>query len=67
MFHISYLYMIYHHIMYINEYIHQGLNPKTSWRCIKVFTTKPLQVFDKIKTKFNFIIFNMKLFLKFKL
>ncbi len=58
---------MYIHITYINPQIHQGLNPNVSWRCKKVFITKPLQVFDKEKKRFNFIIFDLKLFLKFKL
>jgi hypothetical protein len=40
---------------------------QTSWKCTKVFTTKPLQGFDKINRRFNFIIFSMKLFKKFKI
>jgi hypothetical protein len=57
---------MYIHITYINAHIHQSFEPKTSWTCTKVFTTKPLHDFDKIKIKFNFIIFEMNLFKKFK-
>jgi hypothetical protein len=66
--HVSYTIFIhdtsmYIHITYINAHIHQGFNP-TSWRCTKVFTTKPLQDFDKILKKS--LNFDIKLFKKFK-
>ncbi len=69
MFHIPYLYMIHQCIYTLHTLMHalSRFELKTTWRCTKVFTTKPLQNFDKIKRKFNFIIFNIKIFLKFKL
>ncbi len=71
--HTCFVYHIY--TWYINVYTHYvhwcthslRVQPQTSCKCTKVFTTKPLQFFDKIKRKFNFVIFDMKLFLKFKL
>jgi hypothetical protein len=52
------------HIMYINAHIHQGLNPRLHENAPRFSSPKPLQIFDKIKRKLNFIIFDMNLFLK---
>jgi hypothetical protein len=46
-------------------HIHQGLNPRFHGNAPR--SSPLIQVFDKIKIKFNFTIFHMKLFLKFKL
>jgi hypothetical protein len=37
---------MYIHIVYINAHIHQGFEPKNSWRCTKVLTTKSFQDFN---------------------
>ncbi len=66
----NYIYTWYNNVYthYINQCMHSSrFEPKTSWRCTKVFTTKPLQEIDNIHIRFSFIIFNMKLFKKFKL
>jgi hypothetical protein len=42
---IMYMFVNYISTKYINAPIHQGLNPKTSWKHTKVLTTKPLQNF----------------------
>jgi hypothetical protein len=60
-----YTIFIHDNINVYTHYIHICVNlskfePKISWRSTKAFNTKPLQNFDEIKRKFNFIIFNMK-------
>jgi hypothetical protein len=48
-----YIYLHIHDTLYIYIFIHpcsyKGFEPKTSWRCIKVCTTKSLQNFDDTK------------------
>jgi hypothetical protein len=64
-----YLYMIHQCIYTLYIFMHAFIKVWTqfSWGRTKVFTTKPLWNFDKIEIKCRFIIFDIKLFKKFKL
>jgi hypothetical protein len=52
---------------YVNAHIPSRIESKTSWKHINALTTKSFQDFINKKEKFKFIVFDMKLFRKFKL
>jgi hypothetical protein len=72
MIHILYIIFIhdtsmYIHITYINTHIHQGWNLRLFGNTPRSSPPDHFKSLIKIKIKINFIIFDMKLFYKFKL
>jgi hypothetical protein len=67
MFRKPYFYLIHQCILHIFMHAFIKVWTQFSWRCTKVFTTKPIQDLDKIERKCKFITFDIKLFKKFKL
>jgi len=66
-FNMMYMFVNYICTKCIKAYNPSNIEPKTSWKHTKILTTKPFQHFINKYKKFNFIMFGMKLFRKFKL